>query len=168
MWDINWQTKTNTLPYILEYTDRFDGINGVFHIIYEEDNIVACGGVYRSKFNDFVSMAGVRTWTDSKYRNNSLLREFLFPLHKAWSIEHDIKIIALSFNEYNKNLIQVFRRIRLGENIERIGNRQPHHLFYNDLNEVEFPVNIQQTKQWVVYEKLDPLFEFDWNNIRWN
>ena len=72
----------------------------------------------------------------------------------------------ISFNEYNKNLIQVFKRRRFGENKDRINNRQPHHLFYNEMNEPKFPVIIQYTKQWIIYEKLDPSFDFDWTSIK--
>jgi hypothetical protein len=166
MWDDNWTSNANTLPYVLEQTDRFNDVNGVFHIIYNDSDIVACGGVYKSQFNDLVGIGGVRTWTNDKYRHQSLLREFLLPLHKSWCIENNIKIVALSFNEYNKNLIQVFKRRRLGEHCDRINNRQPHHLFYNGVNEPGFPVVIQYTKQWVIYEKLDPSFDFDWTSIR--
>ena len=166
MWDDNWMTNVNTLPYVLEQTDRFNGINGKFHIIYNDSDIVACGGVYRSQFSNLIGIGGVRAWTNDKYRHQSLLREFLLPLHKTWCIEHNMKMIVLSFNEYNKNLIQVFKRKRLGEGKERINNRQPYHLFYNGLNELEFPVTIQYTKQWVMYEKLDPLFDFDWCSIK--
>lgn len=166
MWDDNWMTKINTLPYILEHTDRFDDVNGKFHIIYNDSDIVACGGVYRSQFSDLVGIGGVRTWTNDKYRHQSLLREFLLPLHKAWCVENNIKTIVLSFNEYNKNLIQVFKRRRFGEHQERINNRKPHHLFYNGVNELEFPVTIQYTKQWIVYEILDPTFNFDWTTIK--
>ena len=165
MWDDNWITEVNTLPYVLENTDRFNDNNGKFHIIYNDSDIVACGGVYQSQFNDLIGIGGVRTWTNDKYRHQSLLREFLLPLHKTWCIEHNMKMIVLSFNEYNKNLIQVFKRRRLGEQKERIHNREPHHLFYNGVNELEFPVTIQYTKQWIMYEKLDPLFEFDWSSI---
>ena len=34
MWHDNWMTEVNTLPYVLENTDRFNDINGKFHIIY--------------------------------------------------------------------------------------------------------------------------------------
>lgn len=166
MWDDNWIDKVNTLPYVLEQTDRFNDINGEFHIIYNDSDIVACGGVYRSQFSNSVGIGGVRTWTNYKYRHQSLLRDFLLPLHKSWCIEHDMKMILLSFNEYNKNLIQVFKRRRLGEQKERINNRESHHLFYNGVNELEFPVTIQYTKQWIMYEKLDPSFEFDWTSIK--
>lgn len=168
MWDDNWIDKVNTLPYVLECTNRFDSINGEFHIIYSDSDIVACGGVYRSQFNDMVGIGGVRTWTNDAYRHQSLLREFLLPLHKAWCIEHNMKMILLSFNEYNKNLTQVFKRRRLGENKERISTRLPHHLFYNGINEPNFPVMIQYTKQWIIYEKLDPSFDFDWTTIKCN
>jgi len=166
MWDDHWIDNVNTLPYVLEYTDRFNDINGKFHIIYHDSDIVASGGVYRSEFSDVVGIGGVRTWTNDNYRHQSLLRDFLLPLHKSWCIENNMKMIVLSFNEYNKNLIQVFKRRRLGEQKDRINNRQPHHLFYNGLNELEFPVTIQYTKQWIMYEKLDPLFDFDWCSIK--
>lgn len=167
MWDDDWNNNVNTLPYVLEKTDRFDNISGVFHILYDGSDIVACGGVYKSQFSSQIGIGGVRTWTDSKYRHRSLLREFLLPLHKAWCIEQQLKIIALTFNEYNKNLIEVFKRRRLGETKERISNREPHHVFYNGLNEVEFPVVIQYTKQWAIYESLDNQYVFDWNSIKW-
>jgi hypothetical protein len=166
MWNDNWMNEVHTLPYVLENTDRFNEINGKFHIIYNDSDIVACGGVYRSNFSHSVGIGGVRTWTNNKYRHQSLLRDFLLPLHKSWCIEHNMKMIALSFNEYNKNLIQVFKRRRFGEHKDRINNRQPHHLFYNGLNEPKFPVIIQYTKQWIIYEKLDPSFDFDWTSIK--
>jgi len=166
MWNDNWMNEVHTLPYVLEKTDRFNEINGEFHIIYNDSDIVACGGVYRSHFSESVGIGGVRTWTNDKYRHQSLLRDFLLPLHKSWCIEHNIKMIVLSFNEYNKNLIQVFKRRRFGEQKDRINSRQPHHLFYNGMGEPKFPVIIQHTKQWIIYEKLDPSFDFDWTTIK--
>lgn len=167
MWDDDWQNNTHTLPYLLENTTRFANGNGEFYILFDGINVVACGGVYRSQFNENVAIAGVRTWTDSKYRHLSVLREFMLPLHKDWAIKHGIKIVALSFNEYNKNLIQVFKRKRLGETIDRINTREPKHLFYNGLMEVPFAVNVQRTKQWVIYESIDTSFQFDWKTIEY-
>lgn len=168
MWSDNWVDENHTLPYILEKTDRFNGVGGAFHIIYDNSNIVACGGVYISPFNSKISIGAVRTWTDKKYRNSSVLREYLLPLHKKWSIDHDMKIMMLTFNDYNKNLIQVFKRRRLGESKERINSREPHHLFYNGLIEIPFPLTIQYTKQWAVYEKFDDAWDFDWTLIKHN
>jgi hypothetical protein len=77
----------------------------------------------------------------------------------------NIKMIALSFNEYNKNIIQIFKRNRLGEKPGRINSREPHNIFYSGLHEVNFPVTIQYTRQWIIYEKIDNTFNFDWSKL---
>jgi len=165
MWHDEWSNEKHTLPFILNNTERFNNNNGVYHIVFDGETIVACGGVYISNFSQDVALIGVRTWVNKIYRNQSILREHLLPIQKSWCQEKNIKIIALTFNDYNKNLIQVFQKRRLGETKERITTRQPHHLFYNNLTKVEFPVVIQYTKQWVIYETLDSTFNFDWKNI---
>ena len=38
-------------------------------------------------------------------------------------------------------------------------------MFYIGLEEVNFPVIIQYTPQWVIYEKLDKDFKFDWASL---
>ena len=166
MWDDNWINQNNTLPYVLECTDRFKDDNGQFHIIFSDDEIVACGGVYKSDFNKSVALAGTRTWVKKEYRNHSLLREYMLPIHKSWSIAQGCKIVALCFNDYNKNLIKVFKRARLGENSDRISNRNEQHLFYSGVQELDFPVIIQYTPQWVIYERLYD-WDFDWINIKY-
>lgn len=167
MWDDNWKIKKETLPYLLENTNRFDGINGEFYIFYDNTTLIACGGVYISSFNNCIGIAGVRTWVDTKYRHSSILRESMLPVHKQWCVDRDIKIVSLTFNQYNKNLIQVFKRNRLGETFHRTTTRQEHHLFFNGLHEVPFLVNVQFTPQWLIYEKLDKNFYFNWNTIKW-
>ena len=166
MWHNNWINENHTLPFILNCTERFNDNNGEYHIVFDEETIVACGGVYISNFSQDIAFIGVRTWVNKTYRHQSILREYLLPIQKSWCQEKNIKIVALTFNDYNKNLIQVFQKRRLGETKERITTRQPYHLFYNNLIEVEFPVMIQYTKQWVIYEKLDPTFNFDWSTIK--
>ncbi len=164
MWHDDWINEKHTLPFILHNTDRFSN-NGEYHIVFDGDTVVACGGVYISNFSQSIALAGVRTWVNQIYRNQSILREHLLPIQKTWCQKRNVKLIALTFNEYNKNLIQVFQKRRLGETKERIKTRQPHHLFYNNLTKVEFPVTIQYTKQWVIYETLDSTFNFNWENI---
>lgn len=165
MWNDDWIKHNNTLPYVLEYTDRFKDNNGRFHIVYHDDEIIACGGVYKSDFSNLVSLAGTRTWIKKEYRNKSISRDYILPVHKSWSIEQGCKIVAICFNEYNKNLIKAFKRIRLGESTDRISTRQMQHLFYSGLCELDFPITIQYTKQWVIYEKLED-WDFDWESIR--
>jgi hypothetical protein len=165
MWsdDVN---NHHTLPYILENTNRFDGINGEFFVLFDGDKIAACGGVYLSDFSKQIALAGVRTWVNQDYRHLSLHRNYLLVEHKKWCVERQVKLVALSFNDYNKNIIEIFKRNRLGEKNNRINNREPKHIFYNGVEEVGFPVMIQYTPQWVIYESLDKDFLFDWTTIK--
>ena len=109
MWHDNWINEKHTLPFILNNTDRFIDNNGTYHIVFDGGTIVACGGVYISNFSQDIAFAGVRTWVNKIHRHQSILREYLLPIQKSWCQEKNIKIVALTFNDYNKNLIQVFQ-----------------------------------------------------------
>ena len=112
LWDDNWQNATHTLPYILEKTNRFNNGNGKFYILINGTDIAGCSGVYRSSFCNEVALAGTRSWISKSYRHRSLLKTHFFPTQKLWAIENGCKQIALTFNEYNKKLIEVFKRTR--------------------------------------------------------
>jgi hypothetical protein len=163
MWDDNWIENTSTLPYILEKTNRFT-TNGKYNIAFDGDKVVGCSGVYTSAFCPELAIAGTRTWISKEYRNFSIARETFLPVEKAWAIDNKFKAIAICFNDYNKNIIKIWSRHRLGE---KRTPRQSHHLFFNGVNEISFPLNIQYTKQWLIYEKLEKDFLFDWNSIKW-
>jgi hypothetical protein len=164
MRDDDWKNKTNTLPYILEKTNRFK-INGVFNVLFDGSKVVGCSGIYASDFCSKMAIAGTRTWIDKEYRNSAISREWLLPAEKKWAIQNGFGAIAVCFNEYNKNIIELWKRVRLGETRTQ---RMPKHLFYANMHEVEFPVLIQYTKQWVMYEKIDPYFQFNWDSIKAN
>jgi len=163
MWSNEWQDQKHTLPYILTYTDRFTEPNGEFFLLYKDNDIIGCSGVYISQFSNEIALAGARTWIVPQFRHLLLPRELLLPAQKKWATEKKLKLVALTFNDYNKNMIVLWRRMRLGENRSV---RRPEHLFFNGVNEIEFPVTIQHTKQWVIYEKLDQSWDFDWSSIR--
>lgn len=164
MYSFDWETKNNTLPYILEKTDRFFK-NGEYNVLFNNNIVIACSGIYQSLFCNDLVIAGTRTWIKKEYRNKLISREILLPKEKTFAISNKYKAIALCFNEYNKNIIDIFYRKRLGEHRT---DRLPHHLFYNNINQIEFPVTIQSTKQYVIYETLDKSFSFDWETIRYH
>lgn len=163
MWADDWQSQPNTLPYILTNSNRYSKENGEFFLILDHLEIIGCGGIYFSDFDKQFAVAGCRTWIRNDHRNKSLPREMLLPAQKKWALDNNANAIGLTFNDYNKNLITTFKRTRLGE---KRSSRQPYHLFYNNFNEVDFPVTIQYTKQWIIYEKLDPNFDFKWISIQ--
>lgn len=163
MWADDWQNQPHTLPYILINGNRYSKPNGEFFILMHFSEIIGCGGIYFSEFDPTFALAGCRTWMHRDHRNRSLPREILLPAHKQWARDRNARAVGITFNDYNKNLISTWKRTRLGE--ERLP-RQPYHLFYDNFNEVEFPVIIQYTKQWVIYETLDSTFNFDWDSIK--
>jgi hypothetical protein len=79
------------------------------------------------------------------------------------AIKNKCKQVALTFNDYNKNIIAIWKRTRLGE---KRTPREPRHMFYSNFNEVPFPVTIQYTSQLVIYEKLDEEWAFNWHTIK--
>lgn len=162
MWDDDWQNKNNTLLYLLEKSDRFS-VRGIYNVLFDNDTVIACSGIYTSAFCKDLAIAGTRTWICKNYRNLSIAREQLLPAEKAWAIKNGFKAIAVCFNDYNKNMPKLWNRMRLGENRTP---RQPYHMFYNGLNEVPFPVTIQYTPQWVIYEKINAAFDFDWTTLQ--
>jgi len=165
MYSLDWENNPSTLLYILEKTDRF--LNIGFDIWFHKNEIVGCSGMYISEFSmDFV-LAGVRTYINPKYRHLSLNKDYFWVKQKEWAVTNNIKAIGLTFNDYNKNIIEIFKRNRLGEKNDRLSNRKPYNLFFNGITEVKFPVTIQYTKQWIIYEKLDQSFTFDWQTIKY-
>ncbi len=163
MWHEDWANKNHTLPFLLYKGSRFSKPNGEFFLTEDNGKITGCSGIYFSDFSKDIAIAGCRTWISKDYRNKSLPREYLLPAQKDWAIKNNCKAIALTFNDYNKNIINTWKRIRAGE---QRSPRQPKHLFYDNFNELDFLVNIQYTAQWVIYEVLDPTFNFDWQSIR--
>lgn len=165
MFDDDWENQPHTLPYILEKSDRFKEPNGSFHILTANGSIIACAGVYKSDFDSRVAILGCRTWVNESYRHRILLREYLLPVHKQWAIDNKCDVLVLTFNQYNKNLIKTFQRLRLGESNDRISSREDRHLFYTNMHVLDYPVTIKNTKQWVTYERLSD-YDFDWESIR--
>jgi hypothetical protein len=162
MWHDNWQTQLHTLPYIALVIKRFAEPHGELFILKDGEKIIGCSAIYTSEFSNDICIAGVRTWINKEYRNYSLVRDYLLPAQRDWAIGKGFKLIALTFNSYNKNIIKIWKRTRLGET--RLP-RSPHHMFYKNFNEVPYPITVQYTQQWAIYERLDENFNFDWQTI---
>lgn len=166
MWKDDWEDHPNSLPFMLTKTNKFLENNGCFHVVMDGRKVAACGGIQIAHFNNKVALAGIRTWVTTEYRNKMVVAKYLLPAHKAWALDHGCKQVALTFNEYNKNLTRPFTRTRAGEDGTRISKRTPEMMFYNGVNELDFTVTIQYTPQWVIYERLDLDWEFNWQAIQ--
>ena len=164
MYHKNWEDHPETLPYLVFISHRFAKGNGEFFVLLEDEKIIGISGIHISAFDKNVALGGVRTWLPKKYRGKFLVGRYLLPRQLAWAKQQHLKTIALTFNEYNKNLIPYFTRT--GVSISK--KRNPNSMFYKGVNVVNFPCNIQYTKQWIIYDKIDLDYEPDWESIRWH
>lgn len=162
MYSEDWIENNKTLPYHIYVSERFRK-NGNFFIGSIDNEIIAVSGVYVSSFDSNVAIGGVRSWVNKRYRGRFVIGRYLLPLQLKWARDNGLKTIALTFNEYNKRLLPYFKRSGLG--IKK--NRNPNSLFYTGLYEVDFPCNIQNTKQWVIYSKIDETYIPRWDKIKW-
>lgn len=167
MYSHTWRIEPHTLRYLLEIDNVFAKDHGTYYVLLKDDKFVASGGVHFSKWSDSIAMGGIRTWVHTDYRNKFLAADYILPACKKWSTKNKCSIITLTFNEYNKNLIKTWTRIRAGENKTRIRKRKSKHIFYNNLIVVDFPLEINYTKQWLIYEKLNNEFLFNWEEFKW-
>ncbi len=157
-----WQDHPETLPYLIYNSDRFKDSNGDFFVLKLNRKIVAISGVQKSSFDDNVAMAGIRSWIVPNLRAKMYIGHYLLPEHLAWAKSNGLKTVLLSFNNYNKRLMNYFKRTGMGVPKKRNETR----LFHNGVFEVPFSVNIQHTEQWVLYHKIDETYEPNWENIR--
>lgn len=65
---------------------------------------------------------------------------------------------------HHLNLSYLWFRSRLGK---KIPIREQHHFGYNGVKTLNFAVNIQFTKQYIIYEPLTDNFYFDWSTIKY-
>ncbi len=164
MYHKNWEDRPETLPYLIYISERFRDNNGDFYVLKINNVIKAISGVQISPFDTNVAMAGIRSWIDPSLRAKMYIGHHLLPLHLSWAKEKDLKTILLSFNGYNKRLMNYFKRSGMGVPKQRNETR----LFNNGVYEVPFSVDIQYTEQWVLYHKIDESYEPDWKKIMWN
>jgi hypothetical protein len=148
MWAQDWYERPNTLPFILSKTSRFSAENGAFHLVLNRDQIIACGGVYRSEFDQKTALAGVRTWVSKQFRSKSIVRNYLLPTQKKWAIKNRFDKVALSFNHYNQSLISLFTRG------QKYRVREQYHLFSSNFHMIDQQVIIQNVPQYVIYEDI--------------
>lgn len=130
--------------------------NGRFDLVIEDGEIIACGGAYISDFSPDIAVAGARTWATKEARHRRIIRDHILTTHKRWAMDKGMKIATLTFNQYNKNLRELFFRRP---------QRFPERLFHLNFTSPDFPVMIQNTPQWVLYEKFTD-WDFDWESIR--
>lgn len=157
----DWHEDEKSLPYILYHKNRYDR-RGEYFFLLDDNEIIAGSGIYRSDFCHDLAIGGSRTYVNPDYRAKWLVAKYLLPAQLRWAERRYYRAVALTFNEYNKKVINAITRTGLG--IKK--NRTPDMMFYEAVYTVDYPVLIKNTPQWVIYHKIDRDFDFDWSTIQ--
>jgi N-acetylglutamate synthase-like GNAT family acetyltransferase len=163
MWVDDWENDKSNLLYLIYIKKRLKEPKGQFYVLKIENKIVAVAGVYISDFDSRVAIGGVRSWVVEEYRSKFLIGKHILPCQLQWAKEKNCALFFLTFNNYNKNLINIVKRTGFG----RKKQRTPDMLFYNGVHIAPFSCKIQSPEQWVVYDIIDDTYEFDWNKIKY-
>ena len=153
----DWENKSHTLLHNLFIQHRFDKKNRAGYIIGEQDNkYIAGSGFYPLYTDPNICIAGTRTYTIIKGRGDFTHGNFILPKQLELAKEYNYKTIIITFNEYN---------LWLKEGIEKLGRREASAIgkkvprIYFGWESLEYPINIQYTKQWCLFKHLDQSYD---------
>ena len=159
----NWENKPNTLLYLLKFDERFKKNNGFLSLLYDNNQIIACSGISLANFDRNIAIGGMRTWIHKEYRAQNLIVKHIRPIHLAWCVARLLKVYALTFNEYNLNLMQILNR---AGKYSKYKNRQifgsHNDEFYQNMTILDNTINLNNTKQYVMYHKFDKDYQIIW------
>jgi hypothetical protein len=150
----DWETNTNSLLYILQKTSRFSKNQGMFSCLYDQEKLIAISGCYTCDWDTNVVIGGVRAWVVPEYRARYLQSLYLLPAQKRWALENKCAVFALTFNDYNKKLMNIITRSGKYQNKAKKGVGHTRPEFYDNFVLLPKKVIIQYTPQWVIFEKL--------------
>ena len=150
----DWQCTPNSLLYLLRKTNRFSCNQGLFTCLYDQTRLVALSGCYRSEWDQNVVIGGVRAWVIPEYRARYLQARWLLSAQKNWAYQNNCAVFCLSFNDYNKKLMNIITRSGKYQNKAKKGVGYTRPDFYDNFTLLQQKVMIQYTPQWVVYQNL--------------
>jgi hypothetical protein len=153
----DWKNKPHTLLYNLFISQRFAKENRAGYIIGEKDDkYVAGSGFYPLDVNPNICIAGTRTYTIIKSRGDFIHGNSILPKQIELAKKYNYKTIIMTFNEYNLWLKEGIEKLGKKE-ISAIGRKVPE--VYFGWTSLEYPINIQYTKQWCLYKHLDQYYD---------
>ena len=158
-----WETNTASLLYIFLREKRFRKEDGGLLLLYENEDVIAVSGFYRSDFHSDIFILGVRSWVLKDRRFNLLIGEQLLPIQIEEILKKGGKLAVLTFNDATKSFAKLIERSNRDPEAQSkffFGERYPE--LYKDMVFYPNPVRIKNTRQWILIKTLKP-FEFDWS-----
>lgn len=156
----DWKKHPNSILYALMEQNRFSKENGGMVLLYTDEKLIATSGYNRSHFDDNVFLLGGRTLVDKKYRNNQLISSYIIPTQINESKKLNAKVVAFTFDVSNKfSLYNVFINNKLN-----LVLKNNFFGIYEKLQALNYPVNIYNTDQNVLYINLEN-YSYDWTKL---
>ncbi|MCS7316847.1 MAG: hypothetical protein NZZ41_00800 [Candidatus Dojkabacteria bacterium] len=105
-----------------------------------------------------------RAVTKKELKGKGIMMDYILPIQIDDCKNLGAKMCIATFNENYKLYIELLKRCKenKGFALGKLRNKK----FLKNFNFVEFPCNIFNTKQWVIYMKLDQNYEFDFEKIK--
>ncbi len=160
----DWENSKPSLLYCLLKENRFRKGQGLFHMLYSQNKLVAVSGVYRCKFAfEDVAIGGVRAYTLPFERTTGVLEEgkffhgdYIFPAQIRWAREQGFKKFMLTFNESNLWLAKFILRIGQKRSV-LLGYRLSEEAreVYKDFYMFPDKVMIKNVPQYVLIKNLE-------------
>lgn len=142
----DWQNKPHTLLNLLYFKKRFE----LFNLVLTDDKKpIAMSGTYLWEDTPII---GVRAFTHPDYRGggNWCQARHIFPKQIDWWEQKGYDKVWLTFNDYNKKLVNFLRRMSAGKASTFGGPRE----IYKNLEWFNEPKEIQFTMQTVAELKI--------------
>lgn len=165
----DWKNQSHTLMYKLRVEKIYD--TGGYGLYMKDGVPVAGSGYYVSDLNEHVFSTATRAYTVEGVKDN-----FNYIQGKIWHDQLDIlrktncKIALMSFNEYNKGLVE--KSIKINDPANWSTSFCENGIWYRKpgkriqpLKAVPFPVYFNYVKQYIIYTVFDKDFEKEFLNI---
>ena len=154
---VNWENKPHTLLHTLIKEKRFNSESRSNYLLLEKgDHYIAGSGFYPLKNDHNVCILSTRTYVIKTERGKLLNGYFLLPEQIKLAKELNYKSLILTFNEYNLWLKKSIHRASFNQS-KFAGLKIPDS--YKNWKPLDYPVTIQYTKQWCLYQHLDDSYD---------
>lgn len=144
---------------------RFSKENGGLCLLMHESEIVGISGYNRSELNPEIWISGVRTLIHTEHRHNVLISKFIVPFQIQSIKERNGKCVIWLFDAGNEK--NIFRVVKNGKLNVLLQNQLEafKKTAYNNLQVLDYPIVVNHTLQYVIYQYLEDGYTFDWNSL---
>jgi hypothetical protein len=162
----DWENRPETLMYLLYKEGRFWNGKGVCNFLYYNSDCIGFSGAYISDFSKSVVIGGVRSYLLDGHKNKYLWAEYCLPSQMRFAYRACAGYFLLTFNEYNKNIANIFLRAGKGKG-SGLGTKRHVHpgQFSSDIKLWPKRLIIKNTPQWALVKQIDFMHNYDFSQI---